>query len=127
MKTENLFEKLIGTVFRLAVVVLVDYIIYNGVVTGYDYGYRIFREPAMTQGEGKTITVDIPEGMSPVAMGKLFESKGLVRDSRLFVLQYFCSEYRKDLKPGIYELNTSMLVEEMFEAMTETPEEEKDS
>lgn len=127
MKTENLFEKLMGTVFRLAVIVLVVWIIYNGVVIGYDYGYRIFREPAMTEGEGRTITVDITEGMSPIAMGKLFESKGLIRDSRLFVLQYFCSEYRKDLKPGIYELNTSMVVEEMFEAMTETPEEEKDS
>lgn len=128
MKNESLIGTLFGGIVRIALLVLVIWIIYNGVVISYDYGYRIFREPAMTEGQGKVITVDIPDKMSPFAMGKLFESKGLVRDSKLFALQYFCSEHRKDLKPGIYELNTSMVAEEMFAVMSaKAPEEEKDS
>lgn len=129
MKNESLIGAFFGGIVRIAMVVLVIWVIYNGVVISYDYGYRIFREPALTnKEEGKTITVDIPEKMSPLAMGKLFESKGLVRDGRLFALQYLCSEHRKDLKPGIYELDTSMVAEEMFAAMSaKAPEEEKDS
>lgn len=128
MKNESLIGSIFGGIVRIAMVVLVIWVIYNGVIISYDYGYRIFREPAMTEGQGRTITVDIPDKMSPFAMGKLFESKGLVRDGRLLALQYFCSEYRKDLKPGIYELNTSMVAEEMFAKMAaKAPEEEKDS
>ena len=63
--------------------------------------------------------------MSPSDIGKLFESKGLVRDARLFTLQYYLSEFKADVKPGVFELRTSMTAEEMMEAMTVT--EEKDS
>ena len=77
MKTENLFDKLIGTVFRLAVVILVVYIIYNGVVTGYDYGYRIFREPAMTQGEGKTIRLTFRRGCHRLPWENCLKAKDL--------------------------------------------------
>ena len=54
-------------------------------------------------------------------MGRLFLSKGLIRDDRLFVLQYYLSEFRKDLKTGDFELSTAMTVEEMMEAMTKEP------
>ncbi len=126
MKSESLIGNLLSIAIRVAIVLGAIYLIYQGIIISYDYGYRIFQEPAMTEGEGRVVSVSISQDMSPINMGKMFESKGLIRDSKLFVLQYYCSEYRKDIKPGIYELSTSMTAEEMFAAMAADPEEEKD-
>ncbi len=122
MKSGNIIAAVFGVIFRVVVVILVVYAVYRGAVICYDYGYRIFTEPAMTVGEGRTITVAVTEDMSALDIGKLFESKGLIRDSRLFVLQYYLSEFRKEVGPGTFELSTSMTVEERMEAMTVSPE-----
>lgn len=122
MKSGNIIAAVFGVIFRVVVAILVVYAVYRGAVICYDYGYRIFTEPAMTVGEGRTITVAVTEDMSALDIGKLFESKGLIRDSRLFVLQYYLSEFRKEVGPGTFELSTSMTVEEMMEAMTVSPE-----
>ncbi|MDE6517748.1 MAG: hypothetical protein K2L18_07880 [Acetatifactor sp.] len=45
----------------------------------------------------------------------------MIRDDRLFILQYYFSEFRKDLKTGDFELSTAMTVEEMMEAMSREP------
>lgn len=124
MKPANVIGAVAGTVIRVVVSILVIYLIYRGAMLGYDYGYRIFTEPAMTTGEGRTVTVTVTSDMSAVDIGKLFESRGLVRDAKLFVLQYYCSEYVKDVKPGVFELSTSMTVEEMMEEMASGSEED---
>lgn len=118
MKKDSPLSSLCTTLIHLLVVLVAIIYIYKGAVLCYSYGYRIFKEPPMTTSPGRTVTVTIPEDITAVSMGKLLESKGLSRDSKLVVLQYYCSEYRKDLKAGTYELNTSMTVEEMFERMS---------
>lgn len=124
MKTSALsvIGAVVGAIFRVAVVVFSVYVIYNGATLAYDYGYRIFTEPAVSAGEGRKITVSITEDMSPADIGELFETKGLVRDGRLFMLQYYLSEFQKDVGPGTFELSTSMTAEEMMEAMAEAAE-----
>lgn len=114
----------VGVIFRVAVLVFSVYAIYQGALRCYDYGYRIFTEPAISSETGQTISVAITENMSASDMGILLKNKGLIRDARLFVLQYYLSEYRKDVKPGIFELSTAMTVEEMMAAMTIVPEED---
>ena len=116
MKSSNLIMAVLGAIFRVVVAIAAVYIIYQGAILCYNYGYRIFTEPAVSAGEGRTVTDD----MSPKEIGQLFENKGLVRDARLFMLQYYLSEYVKDVKPGVFELSTSMTAEEMMEAMTVT-------
>ena len=69
----------------------------------------------------------ITEGMSASEIGHLLENKGLIRDAKLFVLQYYLSEYRKDVRPGVFELNTSMTVEEMMAAMVPEEDEEDET
>ena len=120
MKPANVIGAVAGTVIRVVVSILVIYLIYRGAMLGYDYGYRIFTEPAVSSGEGRTVTVEVTKDMSPTEIGKLFQNKGLVKDARLFALQYLFSEYRKDVKPGVFELSTAMTAEEMMKAMTET-------
>ncbi|MCM1192958.1 MAG: aminodeoxychorismate lyase [Butyrivibrio sp.] len=124
MKPANIIISVAGAVCRVAVLILAVYVIYQGAMKCYDYGYRIFTEPAISSGEGKKVTVAITEDMSASDIGHLLENKGLIRDAKLFVLQYYLSEYLKDVKPGIFELSTSMTVEEMMEAMTLTEDED---
>lgn len=118
MKSGNIVVAVLGAIFRVVVAVLAVFVIYRGAVTCYNYGYRIFTEPAVSSGEGRTVTVAITESMSASEIGELFESKGLVRDAGLFTLQYYLSEFKADVKPGVFELSTSMTAEEMMEAMT---------
>ena len=127
MKTGNVVAAVFGAIFRVVATIAVIYVIYRGAVLSFDYGYRIFTEPAVSSGEGRAVTVAITEEMSPADIGRMFESKGLVRDGRLFMLQYYLSEFRKDVGPGIFELRTSMTAEEMMEAMVVPHEEGEES
>lgn len=122
MSVKSLIAAVCGTILKVAAAVAVIMLIYRGSILAYDYGYRIFEEPAVSAGEGRVVSVTIPEDMSAGEMGQLFLSKGLIRDDRLFVLQYYFSEYRQDLKSGDFELSTAMTVEEMMETMTKEPE-----
>lgn len=126
MKSSNLIVAVLGAIFRVVVAIAAVYIIYQGAILCYNYGYRIFTEPALSAGEGRTVTVAITDDMSPKEIGQLFENKGLVRDARLFMLQYYLSEYVKDVKPGVFDLSTSMTAEEMMEAMTVTEDGDQD-
>lgn len=127
MKTKHLISAVCGTIFKVAVTVLVVIVIYRGAIKAYDYGYRVFAEPAVAAGEGRTVTVAVTEGMSPTEMGEMLESKGLVRDARLFAVQYLLSEFRRDVKPGVYDLSTAMTAEEMLEVMATHDEEDSRS
>lgn len=125
MSVKSLIAAVCGTILKVAAAVFIIMLIYRGAIMAYDYGYRIFEEPAVSAGEGRVVSVTITEDMSPKEMGSLFLSKGLIRDDRLFVLQYYFSEFRKDLKTGDFELSTAMTVEEMMETMTKEPEVEQ--
>ena len=57
---------------------------------------------------------------------RLMETKGLIRDGQLFVLQELISDYHNDLLPGTYDLNTSMTAEQMMEIMSAEPETEEE-
>lgn len=128
MKTSRLISAVFGTILRVVFTIGVVYLIYRGAVICYDYGYRIFTEPAVSAGEGRTVTLTISGDESLMELGEMFESKGLVRDARLFVLQYMFSEYREDVVPGTFEFSTAMTTEEMMavmaapEAQADTPE-----
>ncbi len=118
MSIKGVLGAVCGTVFKVVVAAAAIMLIYRGAVMAYDYGYRIFEEPPVTTGEGRTVAVTIPEDMSAQEMGELFLGKGLIRDDKLFILQYYLSEYREDIHPGTFDLSTSMTVEEMMEQMT---------
>ena len=117
MKSGKLMRAVFGAILKVVVAVVVAFIIYRGAVICYDYGYRIFTEPAMSVGEGRTVSITVTEDMSALEVGELMQRKGLTRDSKLFALQYLLSEYKEDVKPGTYEVSTSMTAEEIMAAM----------
>lgn len=121
MKTSSVIASVLGVIIRVLVIVLIVVVIYRGAERCYDYGYRIFTEEAVAEeGEGKTVSVTITSSMSPRDIGALFESKGLVRDGNLFTLQYYLSEFVKNVGPGTFELSTEMTAEEMMKSMANT-------
>ncbi len=103
---------------RASLLVLVVVAIYKLTCFAYDYGYRIFAEPPMTEGEGITVTVSYMEDDSVSDLGQKLYDQGLIRDTRLFYFQEMFSNYHGILQPGVYELNTSMTVEEMLGVMS---------
>lgn len=126
MKTKSVVGAVLGAIFRICVVIFAAYVIYQGSDLCYDYGYRIFTEPAISAGEGRTVTVAVTAEMGAKEIGELLQKKGLIRDAKLFTLQYHLSEFKADVKPGIFELSTSMTAEEMMEEMAKKTEEETD-
>lgn len=117
MKSENLIISVLGSILKMAAVIFLVYTIYRGVRISYDYGYRILNEPAMSVGKGRNVTISFEEGMSPLEVGEMMQEKGLSRDGRLFALQYLFSEYREDIKPGVYNVSTAMTAEEIMAVM----------
>ena len=117
MNSGNLAGAVLGAVLKVAATILVIFVIYKGAAVCYDYGYRMFTEPPVSSGEGRTVTVTVTEDMSAMDIGELFASKGLARDAKLFALQYCFSEFRKEIQPGVYDLSTAMTAEEMMEIM----------
>lgn len=99
---------------RIAILVIAFSLIKKVCLTSYDYGYRVFSERPMTEGEGFDEDVVIPVGSSAMDIGKILKNKGLIRDEKLFYVQVLLSSYRGKLNPGDYVLNTSMTAEEMM-------------
>lgn len=124
MKVKNVISAVLGAIFRVVVTILVIYVIYQGAMICYDYGYRVFTEPAVSAGEGRTVTIAVTEDMTPAELAKILESRGLVRDAKLFTLQYYLSEYKEDVGPGVFDLSTSMTAEEIMAAMVVEKEDE---
>lgn len=88
----------------------------------YDFGYRVYTEPAVSQDGGTDALVQITDDMGTGELAELLEEKGLVRDARLFYVQAKLAGFK--LEPGVYTVNTSMNAREMMAAMTPTEEEE---
>lgn len=90
----------------------------------YDFGYRVYTEPAVSQDKGTDQIVQITDDMGTKDLAGLLEEKGLVRDARLFYFQAKLSGF--ELQPGVYKVSTAMTAREMMAAMTpkETAEEE---
>ncbi len=125
MDGKQIARSLAAGVIKMAVAVLVVLLVYKLAVSAYTFGFRIFAEKPMTEGEGITVTVVYSETDSIKDLGQKLYDQGLIRDTRLFYFQELFSDYHGLAKPGVYQLNTSMTVEEMMEIIAAgMPEEE---
>ena len=125
MSTKQLVRAIFSTILKVVIYVAVVFFIYKGATIAYDYGFRVFKEEPMTQAPGVDINVEITMGKSALQIGEILESKGLIRDAKLFYLQNLLSAYKNKLRPGEYTLNTSMTMVEMIAVMAAEPVEEE--
>ena len=110
--------KWIRIALKVLAVVLVVYFTFSMSYKAYDFGYRVFTEPAIDAKPGVNVEITIEKGMSAKEIGKLLEKKGLVRDADLFVTQYKLSAYADEIMAGTYTLNTSETAKEMMIIMS---------
>ena len=124
MNSKEVVASIFATVFKIVLAIIIVMLVYKLSLTAYEYGQRVFNEPPMTTGEGRTITVIVEEGDGAKEIGATLEQYGLIRDADLFRIQEMLSAYKDKMKPGAYELNTSMTTDEMMQIMSTQAEEE---
>ncbi len=124
MNSKEIVISIFSTIFKVVFAIIIIMLVYRGTLVAYDYGQRVFNEPPVSQGSGRSITVVVNQGDSASQIGQTLERNGLIRDGRLFVLQEFLSQYKGKLEAGTYELNTAMTPMEMMEIMAGVQNEE---
>lgn len=108
----------VGTVFNIVLVVVAAMFIYRFSISAYQYGIRIFGEPAVSEAPGKEVVVTITDGKDFDGIAEILYDNGLIRDKTLFKIQELLSNYTEDgFKEGEYTLSTAMTPEELMDTM----------
>lgn len=112
--------KIVFRMVSISITVLLGILIVCGLyrlgLKCYDFGYRVYTEPAVSEGNGRDMLVQVNEDMGAKELAGLMKEKGLVRDDRLFFLQEKLCGFKPE--PGVYTVSTAMTARELMEAMT---------
>lgn len=118
--------KVVLRVLSISITVLLGVLVVCGLyqigLKCYDFGYRVYTEPAVSRGDGVDVLVQITDDMETGEIAELLEEKGLVRDARLFYLQAKLAGFEEE--PGVYTVNTAMTARELMAALAPPGEEE---
>lgn len=109
---------LVKIVLSAAVIIIV----FKLAVAAYDFGFNLFADIPMDEGEGRTVSVVISENQDTMDIAKMLEEKGLIRDAKMFFVQEKLSDYKDQTVSGTYELNTAMSIEEMLAVLYDNGE-----
>lgn len=123
MNSRKVVISVFSTVSKIVLAIIIVMLVYKWSMLAYDYGQRVFNEPPMSAGSGRSVSVVINEGDTAKEIADMLEKKGLIRDAALFRIQEKLSAYKDEMLPGTYELNTSMTTEEMMQIMSMQAEE----
>lgn len=108
----------VGTVFNIVLLVVAAMLIYRFSISAYQYGVRIFGEPAVSEAPGTEVIITITDGKDFDGIAEKLYDNGLIRDKTLFKIQELLSNYTEDgFKEGEYTLSTAMTPEEMMDTM----------
>lgn len=106
---ESNINKALFTGIRIAGTVLIMLLVLYGTLRAsllaYDFGYRVFTEPAMEKVPGTAVVVTIEEDMEAMEIAEYLLEKRLIRDQYLFWLQYQLSAYKDELIPLLMNSN----------------------
>lgn len=117
-RLHNIAGGVVGTVFNVVLIAVAVMLIYRFSILAFQYGVRIFGEPAMSEEPGREVEVTVTDGMDFKGIAAEIYDSGLVRDQNLFLLQEYLSNYAKDgFAAGTYTLSTAMTAEEMMDVM----------
>ena len=117
--------KIVMHVVSISITVLFCVLVVCGLyrvgLKSYDFGYRVYTEPPVSQDGGTEALVQITEDMGTKELAATLEEKGMVRDQRLFYFQAKLSGFK--LEPGVYKVSSAMTARELMAAMTPVEEE----
>lgn len=120
-------KQLLGAIGAMLVKIILSaaliMLVFKLAVGAYDFGFYLFADIPMDEGDGRTVNVVISENQDVKDVAKTLEEKGLIRDNKMFYVQEHFSDYKDKIVSGTYELNTAMSMEEMLEIMCSSNEE----
>lgn len=117
MEANKISMKIISISLKVIVAAVLVMVLYKGTTMAYSYGYAIFNDVPMEEKPGREVSITIDKDTSAREIGNILESQGLVENGLVFFIQTKMVEKGKEIKPGRYELNTSMTAEEMIQIM----------
>ena len=102
------------------ILILAVVFIARGMERSFDLGYRVFNEPAVSPGSGLVMEYTVREGESVMEIATDLQKLGLIRDSRIMILQKYI--YQIQIYPGTYAISTSMDSRDILERLSTAPE-----
>ena len=106
----------ISVSLRFLLLIFVVWMLFEGAVRSYRFGYRVF---APGETEAKTVTAEtitVEKGASALRIGKQLEERGIIwnRYAFLFTARF----YSYKIKAGTYKLDSSMSIREILGIMS---------
>ena len=117
MNVKYLIGAVIEATVKVIVLAAVVMFVFRTSTAAYEFGYRVFADAPVSVNGGRTITVGIAQDADISDIAQMLEEKGLIEDARRFVVQELLSSYHGEIRPGIYDLSTSMTADEMLSIM----------
>lgn len=114
MNAKQLLGAVSAMIIKIALAAAVIVVVFKLAVFAYDFGYRVFADIPVSEGEGRIVNVVVSEGQNSREIAGLLEQKGLINDADVFYVQAWLSECRDKIQPGVYELSTAMNSEQML-------------
>ncbi len=127
MNAKQLLGAVSAMIIKIALSAVVIVVVFRLAVYAYDFGYQVFADIPVSEGEGRIVSVVVSEGQSSREFAKILEQKGLINDANAFYIYERFSDYKDQLQPGVYELSTSMKAEEMLEIVCHAEEETQEA
>ncbi len=127
MNAKQLLGAVSATIIKIALAAVIIVMVFRLAVYAYDFGYQVFADVPVSEGEGRIVSVVVSEGQTSRELAKMLEQKGLISDANAFYVYERLSDYKDLLKPGVYELSTSMKAEEMLEIVCQQEDETQDA
>lgn len=124
MNAKQLLGAISAMIIKTAAAVVIIIVVFRLAVGAYDFGYQVFADLPVSEGEGRIVSVVVKEGQSSRELSKELEEKGLINNSYVFYIQEQFSDYKDMIQPGTYELSTAMNSEQMLEVLCHVEEEE---
>ena len=126
MNVKQLLGAISATIIKVLVAAAIIIVVFRLAVYAYNFGYQVFADEPVSAGEGRTVSVSVAEGQGSREIAKLLEQKGLINDANVFYIQQYFSDYRDNMKPGVYELSTAMNAEQMLEILCDMEEDKEE-
>lgn len=110
-------EILLSFSLRILFLIVLLYMILQGVKLAYRYGHGLMYEHAMEKEPGREVSLEIKEGESSSDVAAQLEKLGLIDNKESFILK--AKLYHASLLPGNYSLNTAMTQLDILDFISE--------
>ena len=106
---------MVRSVVRACLYIVALMVIVRVATLTYSFGYAVFCQQAMAaEGEGRDVYVKVEESDTVSDVARTLERERIIKDDKVFVVQEKLSEYRDQLRPGMYIISTDQTPEEIL-------------